>query len=214
MDEWILHFPFVSGSVERGSIAQTARTVHFAEGVYRSNYCVALSIVWDSTLQGQNHGNTGDGRVNGQEDVVEYNKRKEYASLANRPRLIVSPPIVPVQEEDGRRVYGCDGQGDPVVQSGIIRLEGYWKGILEGRAMGWRRYQRRRRVGWKLENRPGGQVACDEGWTRAGHDVVDKRLLNVKMCCGDSDRSLRRLMLLVRQEANCGRSCTPYVGWS
>jgi hypothetical protein len=91
----------------------------------------------------------------------------ERTSLANRPGLVSSASVVRIQQDDSRGVDRRDGQGDLVIEGGVVDVVGNGKRVLEGEAIVGRRNQWRRGVWRELEDGPRGQVACDEGGTGA-----------------------------------------------
>lgn len=109
----LAHPPFLIVAVEH-SVAESARSIHLAEGIHGADKGVALRVVREGGFQSAEHGVTGDGRVDGQKDVVENDKGLERARLADRPGLVAMVAVVLVQEQNARCVDGGDGEGDLV----------------------------------------------------------------------------------------------------
>ena len=141
-------------------VAKSAWTVDFAQSVDGSYNGIGLAVVGERTLQASDHGHESDGRINGQEDVVEDDEGEEGARLGNPPRLVPMLAIVPIDVGDCDGVDGGDDQGDLVRQRGLIDVcwDGKW--IREGGlAMPLGREWRRRSVGREFEDSCRGPVA-------------------------------------------------------
>lgn len=66
------------------------------------------------------HAIKGPCRVDGQEDVVQYNESVEEASLAEGPRLLASGGVVAVEQLSSHGIDCGDSQWDLGVKSGSV----------------------------------------------------------------------------------------------
>jgi hypothetical protein len=167
MNKRVLGLPLVECGVVGGRIAESSRAVDLAQRVDGAYYGVALGIVGKCVLQGAHHGNAGDEGVDGQKDIMSNDEGAEGASLADCPGLVSAASIVGVQRDDRCSVHGGDGQGNLVVERGVVDGVGDGKRVLEGESIVRGRNQRRSGVWREFEDRPRGQLAGDEGGTRA-----------------------------------------------
>jgi hypothetical protein len=152
--------PRVVGVVEGDGIAKSARAVDLAEGVNGANDGVGLAVVGEGALEAADHGHTGNGRVDGQEDVVEDDKGKKGTRFGDPPRLVSMLTVVPVDVGDGDKVDGGNGQRDLVGQRALVDVLGDGEWVCKGRLAAPRRWDRRGRgIGRKLEDGSRGPVA-------------------------------------------------------
>lgn len=104
-------------------------------------------------LQCPDHGDAGNGRIDGEEDIVEDNESEEWARLCDPPRLVSVLAVVPIEVGDCNRIDRGDRQRDFV---GERVLEGFLRNVERVRerrlARAWVRDRRRRRVGRELED--------------------------------------------------------------
>ena len=112
IDQPVLRLPMALVGIPGHSIAQAARTMHFAERINSSSNSIGLSIVRDGVFESANHGHTGHGRVYGEKDVVEDDEGAESARLADSPGLVAMTAVILVEEDNGGRVDGGNGQRD------------------------------------------------------------------------------------------------------
>jgi len=130
--------------------------MHLAERIDGTGDSVGLGIMGYSVLESANHGDTGDGRVDGEEDVVKNDEGIKGAGFAESPGLVSMTAIVFVQENDGGCVDGCDGERYLEGQSCGEDVFGDGEGCLEGVSFEWRRNWGRRWVGGEFEDGPRG----------------------------------------------------------
>jgi len=96
VDDGVLDLPGSGGRVEGDGVTQTARTVYLAERVGHTGQSVGVVEAGPDTIRSPRQGSKGDGRVEGQEDVVQHDKDLEGASLCNPPRFVSIANIVRV----------------------------------------------------------------------------------------------------------------------
>ena len=160
----------VVGAVGNG-VAQTAGTVNLAESVNGADDGIGLAVVGKRVLQAADHGHASDGRVDGQEDVVEDDKGVEGPGLCNPPRLVAMLAVVPVDVGDGNEVDGGDGQRDLVREGALVDVLRYREWVCEGRlASPWGRNGRGRGIGGELEDCSRGPVPGVQRRACARHD--------------------------------------------
>jgi len=144
-----------------------------AQGVDGSDNGVGLGVVGDGMLERADHGPTGYGRVDGEEDVVQDDEDVEGTRLADPPRLVAMLAVVCVEQGDGGRVDGGDGQGHNGLQSAVVDVLGDGERVpeaREGSLSDGRRNSRRGGVWGKLEDGPLGELARVEARSCARHD--------------------------------------------
>lgn len=172
LDVWVRALPLMSVRVVGDGIAQSARPMHLAEGINGSDESVRFGVMGNGMLERADHGPAGDGRVYGQQDIVEDDKGEEGASLADPPGLIPMLPVVGVEEGDCGRVYGSHRQRDDGLQHGVVDVGGNGERVPEAGegSLGDRRgYGRRRGVGGEFEDGPLGEFAWVEARSSARH---------------------------------------------
>jgi hypothetical protein len=113
-DVRVLAAPAVGGRIVRDGVAEATRAVDLAESVDGAYNRIRVAVVREGVLQSAHHGHAGDGRVDGQEDIVEDDKGKEGSRLRNPPRRVSVLAVVPVQVRHGNGVDRGDGQRDLV----------------------------------------------------------------------------------------------------
>ena len=173
-DVGVLALPLVRIRVVRHSVTKPPRSMHLAQGIDGTNNRVLVRVVGERVLQAAEHGHAGDGGVDGQKHIVQDDKGIEDARLADAPRLVLVPPVVPVYEKDGGRVYGGNGRGHRERQGAVVDVLRDGERVLE-RGVVRRRDRWRRGVGRELEDVHLREVTRIHGWAGAGHcDDVDE----------------------------------------
>lgn len=86
-------------------VAKSPWAVNFAKSIDGADYCIGLGVVRERVLQAQNHGHAGDGRIDGQEDIVEDDEGEEGAGFGDPPWLVAMLAVIPVEVCDGDGVY-------------------------------------------------------------------------------------------------------------
>lgn len=168
---WVEAAPRVIGVVEGNGVAKSAGAVDLAEGVDGANDGVGLAVVGEGVLEAADHGDAGDGRVDGQEDVVEDDKREEGSGFGDPPRLVSMLAVVPVDVGDGDKVDRGNGQRDLVGQSALVDVLRNGKWVRKRRLAGPRRWDGRgRSVGRELKDCSRRPVAGVQRRTCARHD--------------------------------------------
>lgn len=117
----------------RDGVTEASRAVDLAESVDGADHGIGLGVVRERVLQAANHGDAGNGRVDGQEDVVEDDKGEEGTRLGDPPGLVAMLAIVPVDVGDGDEVDGGDGQRDLVGEGALVDVGGDGEGIRKRR---------------------------------------------------------------------------------
>jgi hypothetical protein len=175
-DVRVLAGPAAGGRIVRDGVAEAARAVDLAESVDGAHDRVGVAVVREGVLQRAHHGHAGDGRVHGQEDIVEDDEGEERARLGDAPRLVLVLAVVPVQVRHRDGIHSRNAQRDLVAQRALKDVLGDVERVREGRRFRVRvRDRGRRRVGRELEDRPRGEVGRVQRWAGARHDV--------RVCC-------------------------------
>lgn len=152
-DIGVLARPGVGGRVVGDGVAESSRAVDLAERVNGADNGIGVAVVREGALQGAHHGDTRDGRVDGEEDIVEDDKGEEGARLRDSPGLVSVLAVVPIEVGDDDGVDGGDVQGHLVGQRALVDVLGNVEGVCEGGHAGVGvRDGRRRRVGRELED--------------------------------------------------------------
>lgn len=167
----VLARPRVGRGVVGNRVAESSRAVDLAERVDGADNGIGVAVVREGALQGAHHGDARDGRVDGEEDIVEDDKGEEGARLCDAPGLVAVLAVVPVEVGDDDGVDARDVQGDLVGQGALVDALRDVEGVRErGLAGVGVRDGRRRRVGRELEDGPRGKVWCVQRWAGARHD--------------------------------------------
>ena len=144
-----------------------------AQGVDGSDNGIGLGVVGDGMLERADHGPAGDGRVDGEEDVVQDDEDVEGTRLADPPRLVAMLAVVCVEQGDGGGVDGGHGQRDDGLQHGVVDARGDGERVPEageGRIRDGRGDGRRCGIGRESEDGPLGELARVEARSCARHD--------------------------------------------
>lgn len=139
--------------VVRDCIAEPARAMNLAERIDGADDGIGIAVVGERVLQAADHGDAGNGGVDGEEDIVEDDKGVEGARFGDSPGLVTMLAVVPVDVGDGDEVDGGDGQWHLVGQGALVDVLGNGERVRKGGlARPWRRNRLGCRVRGELED--------------------------------------------------------------
>lgn len=117
-------------------IAKATSAVKAAEAIDRTGNAIRAQRIGNTPPHAAEHAPEGPGRVHGEEDVVQDDKDREGAGLADGPGLLAARLVVDVEELDGDGVGGSDGQGHLGVEGGREDVVGDVEGVHDGTRLG------------------------------------------------------------------------------
>jgi len=165
----------IVGVVSDG-VPEASWAVDLAQRINGTHDCVRLAVVRKRVLQASNHGHTGDGRVDGQEHVVEDDKSVKRPRLRDSPGLVAVLAVVPVDKGNGDEVDAGNAQWDLVGQRALVEVFRNRERVGKGRlAVPWRRDGEGCGIWRKLEDGSCRPVAWVERGSRARHGNVRLR---------------------------------------
>jgi len=139
MKEAICHGPSPALFGEGSSTSQASRTLDLAEGVNDAGRALFISPVRNGQAERIKHTEESPCRVDGQDEVVKYDKRLEEAGFADSPWLVISAGVDRIDICGGGGVNQSDGYGNVWVEKRIVPV------CRDGHRMGevgvvWRRW--------------------------------------------------------------------------